>query len=222
VVSVKDEGIGISREMLPHIFEMFSQSKDATARSQGGLGIGLSLARGLVESHGGTIEAKSEGRGKGSEFIVRLPPSGGAALQSAGPEQPPVEGDRSYRLLVVDDLRDNADSLAALLKVMGHEVATAYDGEGAIRMAAEFMPEIILLDIGMPQMNGLDACRFIRTQSWGQDMLLVATTGWGQENDRRRTEEAGFDHHLVKPVHPEALTALLASLSDPLRSTPKP
>lgn len=214
VVSVKDDGVGIAAEMLPRIFDIFSQSKRVLERSQGGLGIGLSLVRGLVELHGGSIEARSEGQDKGSEFIVRLPVIVAKVVQESSPpskdgEQPRV---RKCRLLIVDDLKDSADSLAMLLKMIGHEVHTAYDGEDAIIAAERFTPEVILLDIGMPKLNGYDACRRIRQQPWGKGMYLVALTGWGQEDDRRRTEAAGFDHHMVKPVDPSELMKLLASL----------
>ncbi len=214
-MSVKDNGIGIAAEMLPRIFEIFSQSNPALVRSQGGLGIGLSLVKGLVELHGGSIEARSDGPGQGSEFVVRLPVAVETLIQEpARPgedEQPkPVT---TRRILIVDDNRDSADSLAMLLKIMGNEVGTAYDGEQAVEAAGALRPDVVLLDIGMPKLNGYDACRRIREQPWGQGMFLIALTGWGQEEDRRRTEEAGFDQHIVKPVDPAALMKLLASLS---------
>lgn len=217
VVSVQDDGIGIAAEMLPRLFDIFSQSTRVLERSQGGLGIGLSLVRGLVELHGGRIEAKSAGPGKGSEFIVRLPViveklvrESASGSNGGEPESAP-----GRRLLVVDDLKDSADSLSLMLKAVGHEVCTAYDGEEAIAAAERFKPEVILLDIGMPKLNGYDACRHIRKQPWSQGMVLIALTGWGQEDDRRRTEDAGFDHHLVKPVEPTELLKLLASLQVP-------
>ncbi len=214
VVAVKDNGIGIAAEILPHIFEMFSQATPALDRSQGGLGIGLSLVKGLVELHGGSIVAHSDGLGEGSEFVVRLP----VAVLTPVPEpaQPGEEGAppgaAKCRLLIVDDLKDSADSLAMMLRLTGHEVQTAYDGEQAIEAAGVFRPDVVLLDIEMPKLNGYDACRRIREQPWGQTMYLVALTGWGQEEDRRRTEEAGFHHHVVKPVDPAALMKLLAEL----------
>jgi PAS domain S-box-containing protein len=212
-VSVKDNGIGIAAEMLPHIFEIFSQAKPASERSRGGLGIGLSLVKGLVELHGGSIEARSDGPGQGSEFIVRLPVAVETPIQepagpSGGDEQTPVT---KCRILIVDDYRDSADSLAMLLRIMGNEVGTAYDGEQAVKAAGALRPDVVLLDIGMPKLNGYDACRRIREQPWGQGMFLIALTGWGQEEDRRRTEEAGFNHHMVKPVDPAVLMKLLAS-----------
>jgi len=212
LVSVKDAGVGISPDMLSTIFDMFAQEKWTLERSQGGLGIGLSLVRGLVELHGGTIEARSEGPDQGSEFIVRLP----VVVQQPA-EQSPRASDRAsepltkHRLLIVDDLRDSADSLAMLLNVMGHEVHTAYDGEDGVNAAAKLQPDVILLDIGMPKLNGYDACRLIRQRPGGEKMFLVALTGLGQEDDRRRTMEAGFDDHMVKPVDIAALLALLTS-----------
>jgi PAS domain S-box-containing protein len=214
LVSVKDSGIGIAAELLPRIFEIFSQAKPALVRSQGGLGIGLSLVKGLVELHGGGIEARSGGPGRGSEFVVRLPVAAGTPVQE--PARPGEDDGRlpapKRRILIVDDNHDSADSLARLLKVMGHEVGTAYDGEQAVEAAEALRPEVALLDIGMPKLNGYDACRRIREQPWGQGMFLIALTGWGQEEDRRRTEEAGFNHHVVKPVDLAVLMKLLASL----------
>ena len=215
VVSVKDNGIGIVAEMLPRIFEIFSQSNRALARSQGGLGIGLSLVKGLVELHGGSIEVRSDGADRGSEFVVRLPVAaetpGREPARPGEDEQPKPVTKR--RILIADDNRDSADSLAMLLKIMGNEVGTAYDGEQAVEAAEALRPDVVLLDIGMPKLNGYDACRRIREQPWGRGMFLIALTGWGQEEDRRRTEEAGFNHHIVKPVDPAALMKLLASLS---------
>ena len=215
IVSVKDNGIGIMAEMLPRIFEIFAQSNRALVRSQGGLGIGLSLVKGLVELHGGSIEARSDGPGQGSEFVVRLPIAG----EKLGQEQArPGEDERpepvtKCRILIVDDNQDSADSLAMFLKIKGYEVGTAYDGEQAVEAAEALRPDVVLLDIGMPNLDGYDACRRIRQQPWGQGMFLIALTGWGQEEDRRRTEEAGFNQHMVKPVDPAVLMKLLASLS---------
>jgi signal transduction histidine kinase/ActR/RegA family two-component response regulator len=211
-VAVRDEGIGIAAEMLPRIFDMFIQAGRPLERSQGGLGIGLTLVRGLIELHGGSIEARSDGLGKGSEFLVRLPV---LDLPAAGPQELPGESAEplrgTRRLLIVDDLRDSADMLATFLEMNGHEVHTAYDGEEAITAAERFQPEVVLLDIGMPKVNGYEACRHIRRQPWGKEMFLIALTGWGQEDDRRRTEEAGFDHYMVKPADPATLLQLLAS-----------
>ena len=210
-ISVKDDGIGIPAHMLVTIFDKFSQG-ERSGRSHGGLGIGLALVKGLVELHGGNVEARSEGPDCGSEFIVSLPvPDCG---EDATPETgivPAARVGRTYRLLVVDDLRDSAESIAGFLKTKGHEVFTAYDGEEALREADGRRPDIILLDIGMPKVDGHEVCRRIRAESWGKDICFVAITGWGQEADRLRTKEAGFDVHLVKPVAPEALSALLDS-----------
>ena len=217
VVSVKDNGIGISADMLPRVFEIFSQSKGALERSQGGLGIGLSLVKGLVELHGGSIECRSDGPGKGSEFIVRLPVASEAAGPApARPKDNAQDADKrsvsKCRVLIVDDNRDSADTLSMLLKLGGHQVKTGYDGEQALEAVAAMRPEAVLLDIGMPKLNGYEVCRRIRKETWGKDIFLIALTGWGQDEDRRRTDEAGFDAHLVKPVDPVQLAKLLADL----------
>jgi PAS domain S-box-containing protein len=214
VVSVTDSGIGITADMVPRIFEIFSQANPALVRSQGGLGIGLSLAKGLVELHGGTIEAHSDGPGRGSEFVVRLPV---AAAGPAAREPAPAADDgprpaTARRILIVDDNKDSAESLAMLLGMMGHEVVSVYDGEQAVAAAEAARPDVVLLDLGMPKLNGYDTCRRIREQPWGQAMFFIALTGWGQEEDRRRTEAAGFDRHMVKPVDSAALMKVLASL----------
>jgi signal transduction histidine kinase len=212
VVAVRDTGIGIAAEHVPRLFQMFSQVVPALERSQGGLGIGLSLVRGLVELHGGTVEARSGGIGKGSEFLVRLPVVDVPA--SHGSQGPAADtkgaGGRPRRILAVDDNRDAADSLALMLQMMGHETHTAYDGLEAVQAAATFRPELVLLDIGLPNMNGYDVARQIRQQPWGNGLALIALTGWGQEEDKRRAFEAGFDHHLTKPVEAAALERLLA------------
>jgi signal transduction histidine kinase/ActR/RegA family two-component response regulator len=215
VVSMRDTGIGIAAEHLHHIFEMFSQVAPVQERSQGGLGIGLALVRGLVELHGGRVEVRSDGIGRGSEFIVRLPvvemPVRHDSPQLA--EDNKVAGGRKRRILIVDDNRDATDSLAVMLKMMGHETRTAYDGLEAVQAAAIFRPEVVLLDIGLPKMNGYEAARHIRQQQWGESMALIAQTGWGQEEDKRRALEAGFDHHLTKPVEAAALEKLLALIN---------
>ena len=210
-VSVRDNGIGIAPEHLPHVFEMFSQVTPALERSEGGLGIGLALVRGLLELHGGSIEARSDGPGRGSEFIVRLP----AVEAPAAPPREPT-GDEAWhqggprrRILVVDDNQDAADSLSLMLQLKGHDIRTAQDGLQGVQIAEEYRPDLVLLDIGMPKMNGYEAARHIRQQPWGQSMLLVALTGWGHEDDKRRAAEAGFDHHLTKPVEHSRIEALL-------------
>jgi CheY-like chemotaxis protein len=199
--------------MLPRIFEMFSQAKPALVRSQGGLGIGLSLVKGLVELHGGSIEAHSDGPGQGSEFVVRLPAAAETPVREpAQPSDDEQKPSTKYRILIVDDNQDSVDSLAMLLEIMGNEVATAYDGEQAVEVAEAVRPDVVLLDIGMPKLNGYEACRRIREQPFGKGMFLIALTGWGQEEDRRRTEEAGFNRHMVKPVDADVLMKLLVRL----------
>jgi CheY-like chemotaxis protein len=214
VVSVKDNGIGIAPETLPQIFAIFSQEKLAVERSQGGLGIGLSLVKGLVELHGGSIEAMSDGPGAGSEFVVRLPIAAANPCLEQGPsgEEGAAPTVLKRRILVVDDSRDSADSLAMLLQILGHEVSTAYDGEQAAEVAGASRPDLVLLDIGMPKLDGYEVCRRLRAQTWSDGMFLIALTGWGQEEDRLRTEEAGFDFHVVKPIDFPALMRLLAAL----------
>jgi CheY-like chemotaxis protein len=214
-VSVRDTGVGIAAEHLAQVFEMFSQVVPALDRSQGGLGIGLSLVRGLVELHGGKVEAQSGGIGCGSKFIVRLPlldvQAPHASEEPATPSM--VPDGRNRRILVVDDGRDAADSLARMLRMMGHETHTAYDGLEAVQAAGRFRPDVVLLDIGLPRLNGYEAARQIRHQPGGRSVTLIALTGWGQDEDKRRSREAGFDHHMTKPVEPAALEKLLAPVS---------
>lgn len=213
VVSVQDNGIGIPAGMLAHVFDMFTQIEPSLERAQGGLGIGLTLVKRLVEMHGGAIEARSAGPGLGSTFTVRLPKSAARAPQlkpatdaTAGMQAP------RRKILVVDDNRDSARSLAMLLKLGGHEVHTAFDGMEAFSAAESVQPEVVLLDIGLPKLNGYEVARKIRDQEWGGSIVLVALTGWGQDEDRRKSKEAGFDHHFVKPVEQGALNSYLASL----------
>ena len=213
VVTVKDTGIGIAPDHLPRLFDMFMQVDRSLEKSQGGLGIGLTLVKRLVELHGGGIEATSEGPGKGSEFVVRLPILSDASQPQAPDfETEPVASKSSLRILVVDDNRDAANSMSELLEIMGNDTRTAYEGQQGVDMAEEYRPDVILFDIGMPKLNGYDACRLIRQQPWGKGVMLIAVTGWGQDRDRSRTQEAGFDHHLVKPVDPQALLKMLAGL----------
>jgi signal transduction histidine kinase/ActR/RegA family two-component response regulator len=211
-VSVKDNGIGIAADQLPRIFEMFTQVDRASERSQGGLGIGLSLVQQLVEMHGGKIEARSDGPGKGAEFVVRLP----VVIEARAPQTGAVTGEgdvkTALRILVVDDNRDGADSLSMMLKIMGNVTRTAYDGEEAVAATVEFLPDVILLDIGLPKLTGYEVCRRLRQQPDGKGLVIIAQTGWGQAEDRQRTREAGFDHHMVKPVDPQALMKLLVGL----------
>jgi PAS domain S-box-containing protein len=212
VVRVQDNGLGIPPEALPRLFQMFSQVDRNMERAQGGLGIGLTLVRRLVKMHGGTVEARSEGPGKGSEFTVRLPvmtkePVSHPTAATGGSPAAAIK----HRVLVVDDNYDSAISMGMMLRLMGNEIRTAHDGLAAIEAAAEFLPDIILLDIGLPKLNGYDACRRIRELPSAAGIMVVALTGWGQEEDRRRSAEAGFDHHLVKPVELAALQLLLDS-----------
>ena len=209
IVSVRDTGIGIPADMLPRIFDIFTQVDRSLERSQGGLGIGLTLVKRLTEMHGGDIVALSDGPGRGSEFVVRLPILPESAGQEAVPLATMSPALPGRRILVVDDNRDSADSLTLILGMLGNEVRTAYDGVEAVESAAAFRPELVFLDIGLPRLNGYDAARRIRQQPGGATMTLVALTGWGQEDDRRRSREAGFDHHLVKPVDPLELERLL-------------
>ena len=217
LVRIKDRGIGIPPDRLEGVFEMFSQVETALARSRGGLGIGLALTQRLVEMHGGSVEARSEGLGRGSEFTVRLP-----LAQGIAPAEPAVETDAGsggvapgdgLRILIADDNQDAAATLALLFEFMGHSVRQAHDGEAAVAAAAGFSPQVVLLDIGMPKLNGYQACRRIRDLPGGAAMTVVAVTGWGQPGDRKASQEAGFDHHLVKPVDPAALAQLLAQVS---------
>ncbi len=210
VVRVRDDGEGIAAQDLPNLFRMFSQGPSAVERAKGGLGIGLALARSLVELHGGTIEAHSEGIGKGSEFVVRLPIIALPAGAQSGASVPDYSG-AVRRVLVVDDVEDSASSLAALLRMDGNQVEKAADGLEAIRLAESFKPDLILLDLGMPNLDGIEACQLIRQKPWGRGIVIVAVTGWGSELDQKKTRAAGFDHHLVKPVDYAAIRALLAS-----------
>jgi two-component system, chemotaxis family, CheB/CheR fusion protein len=210
-VSVRDSGIGIPAEMLPRVFEMFAQIDSARGRSQGGLGIGLTLVRKLVDMHGGTVSAHSEGPGTGSEFVVRLPLTDGAAAKRPSARAMPPEL-LPLRVLVVDDNRDAANSLGMLLKFLGAEIHLAYDGFEAIAALESFGADLVLLDIGMPGMDGYEVARRIRRHPKLADLKLIALTGWGQEEDRRRTAAAGFDHHLIKPTGIEALRALMVTV----------
>jgi PAS domain S-box-containing protein len=212
LVRVRDTGIGIPTEMLPRIFEMFKQVDRSLERSEGGLGIGLTLVQRLVEMHGGTVDAHSPGLGQGSEFVLRLPLVLEAKRQSlqSVPDRSNSATPVSCRILVVDDNQDSVDSIAILLRAMGNEVHTAHDGLEAVAAVAEFQPDVVLLDLGLPKLNGFDAARSIREQPGGRERVLIALTGWGQEEDRRRSKEAGFDHHLTKPIDFDVLRELLA------------
>jgi PAS domain S-box-containing protein len=213
VVRVRDTGIGLSREQLNHIFEMFAQGEMARSRAGGGLGIGLSLARSIIELHGGTLDACSDGPGQGSEFVVRLPApesesQGRPAGEHAGggarrPTTPP------RRILAADDNEDALGAVATMLRMGGHQVETAADGAEALRKAGDWRPDVVLLDIGMPRLDGYEVARRIRGEQWGQDILLIAMTGWGQARDKAQASHAGFDAHMTKPIDPELLGRLL-------------
>jgi len=215
-VRVRDNGIGIAPEMLPRLFTPYFQGDGVSRRAEGGLGIGLSLALGLVTLHGGSIEASSAGINRGSEFIVRLP---GGLAQSAQPlgtepamneaSPPPT---RALRVLLVDDNRDGADTCATLLELAGHEVRTAYSARRALELVEDFRPHVAVLDIGLPDLDGYQVAQLIRGASWGKDTELVAVTGWGRDEDRKRAFAAGFDHHLTKPITGDTLSSLLCSL----------
>jgi signal transduction histidine kinase/ActR/RegA family two-component response regulator len=219
VVTVRDNGIGIPADMLPRIFDMFAQVDHSPDRVQGGLGIGLTLVKRLVELHGGSIRAESEGLGLGSRFVVRLPIVPEPALETLptdrNEERTAVAS--SLRVLVVDDNKDSAVTLSMFLRIMGNDIRSAFDGEEALQVAREFRPQVVVLDIGLPKLSGYEVARKIREEPWGRDMVLIAVTGWGQEEDKQRSKEAGFDRHMVKPVDPAALTELLASF-DPSSS----
>jgi PAS domain S-box-containing protein len=213
-VVVRDTGIGIPASALPTIFEMFSQVDRSIERSTGGLGIGLALVKGLVEIHGGRVEAASPGQGQGSTFTVRLPVLKEQAESSPGmpAEEWPDSAASKRRILVVDDNRDSATSMALMLQLLGNEVRTAHDGIEAVELAEQFRPQVVLMDIGMPKLNGYEATRRIRERPWGCDLVIIALTGWGQDVDRAKSKEAGCDGHLVKPVNLPDLEKLLAEL----------
>jgi signal transduction histidine kinase len=240
-IRVRDNGIGIRPELLPHVFELFTQIDRQDGRSQAGLGIGLALVRRLVQMHQGEVTAASEGPGRGSEFVIRLPrlraapepgearprvpsmpmpevPSGADVAAVVAPLVSANSARLARRILIADDNNDALESLATLLQLSGHEVFTATNGGTALQSAERHLPEVVLLDIGMPMLDGYEVARRIRAQAWGQRITLVALTGWGQDSDRRRSREAGFDSHLVKPLDLETLTDLLARLP----SSPSP
>jgi CheY-like chemotaxis protein/anti-sigma regulatory factor (Ser/Thr protein kinase) len=211
-ISVKDRGIGIEPELLSEVFDLFSQGERTADRRQGGLGIGLSVVKNLVEMHEGNVTVASEGRGRGSEFVVRLPraveATNGTRAHAAGAAAAPTTPAR--RILVVDDNRDAAEGLAALLRLRGHEVRVAHDGPMALDITAAEPPSVVLLDIGLPEMDGYEVCRRLRQQGL-HDAQIIAMTGYGQERDRQRSREAGFDMHMVKPVDIGEIVTLLAA-----------
>ncbi len=213
VIRVRDTGIGLAPEMISRVFDLFTQANRTLDRSQGGLGIGLTLVRSLVEMHGGTVSAESEGMGRGSEFVVRLPALADHTNESEVQKTRTPAVAASRRLLIVDDNVDSAESMAELLALVGHEVRIAHDGPAALREAEAHKPDVILLDIGLPRMNGYEVVRRIREDLDLQNATLIAMTGYGQDEDRRKTHEAGFDHHLVKPVSLEQVSRILQSIA---------
>jgi CheY-like chemotaxis protein len=213
IIKVRDNGIGIPPEKLPEMFQLFAQGERSIARSEGGLGIGLTIVQKLAEMHGGSVTAASDGPGRGSEFTVRLP----LAKRTAPPKPEPVfaVADKGLRILIVDDNVDTANGMARLLKLLGNDVRVAHDGFSAIEAARVLRPEFILLDIGLPGMDGYQVASKLRDEECSQDSIIIAVSGYGQDEDRRRTAEAGFDHHLVKPVDFDSLISLIGQLSSP-------
>jgi CheY-like chemotaxis protein len=211
VVSVRDTGAGIPAEMQDRIFEMFAQIDRPIERTHPGLGIGLTIVKSLVQMHGGTIVVHSEGENQGTEFTIRLPLHSERQTPQAKSRsvESKSESASMRRVLIVDDNKAAADLLSMVVKSLGNEVRTANNGEEALTVASEFCPDVIFMDLGMPHMNGYEAASQIRTTTWGGEIVLVALTGWGQEEDRRRTKEAGFDFHLVKPAEPIAIQEVL-------------
>jgi PAS domain S-box-containing protein len=212
-IRVVDSGIGIPHDMLARVFDLFTQVDRSIERATGGLGIGLTLVQRLVELHGGTVAARSEGAGKGSEFTVRLPAFAESSADAAATRKRDLTSSGRLRIVIVDDNVDAADTLAEVLAASGHDVNTAYDGVGALGAFDSHRPDVVLLDIGLPRMNGYDVARKIRASDPQGSVVLVAVTGWGQEEDRRRSQEAGFNHHLVKPVDPASLASILARVT---------
>jgi PAS domain S-box-containing protein len=219
IVSVHDNGMGISTDMMPRMFTMFAQDSAVVDHSEGGLGIGLALTRGVVDLHGGRVEARSDGPGRGSEFIVTLPVGAGKLAQTDADvdQEVPMAGG-GMRVLVVDDNRDAADSCSTLLELSGHSVQAAYTGHEALAIAAKTRPHVVVTDIGLPDIDGYEVAAKIRAAPWGRGMVLIAVTGWGQESDKQRAFSAGFSHHLTKPIDPDTLESLLQSLSAELRT----
>jgi CheY-like chemotaxis protein/two-component sensor histidine kinase len=209
-VTVKDNGLGIPLTMLPKVFDIFTQVDQSLERSQGGLGIGLTLVKRLVELHDGSVHAFSQGAGQGCEFVVRLPLTNQSAPLDEPARVPNLTTQR--RILVVDDNRDSATTLAMLLRMNGNDTRTAHDGMEAVEVANDFRPEVVLLDIGLPRLNGYEVAQRIRNEKWAEKVVLVALTGWGQEEDRQKSRAAGFNAHLVKPLDHTALAVLLSEL----------
>jgi two-component system CheB/CheR fusion protein len=213
VLRIRDTGMGIPEDLLPHVFDLFRQADRSLDRSQGGLGVGLTLVRSLLEMHGGTVEAYSDGPGRGSEFVVRLPAFAepGEAVEDASAVESHMGNSACCRVLVVDDNSDSAESIALLLELNGHDVRMAHDGPAALEIARSFHPQVVVLDIGLPGMDGYEVAKRLRSEAPMQNVILIALTGYGQSEDRQRSIAAGFNHHLVKPVDPEVLQTLIAS-----------
>jgi CheY-like chemotaxis protein len=213
ILRVKDTGVGISRDLLPHIFDLFTQADHSIDRSEGGLGIGLTLVKRLVEMHGGTVTAASDGPGKGSEFTIELPRVADAVEERPAPQpgsRPWEHTPTALRVLVVDDNLDTATGMAKLLGASGYRVTTAHDGPTALDVAWAERPDVILIDIGLPGMDGYRVTQELRKDEGCKDAVIIAISGYGQDQDRRRSRQAGIDHHLVKPVDYDALLSLLA------------
>ena len=213
-IAVRDTGIGIRSDVLPHVFDLFMQADQSLARSLGGLGIGLTLVRQLVEMHGGRVGAQSEGPGKGSEFTVWLPTVRRQGSDVPSPEVEEVRSEIRRRVLIVEDNADARESLGMLLEMQGHDVRSAQDGDTALKIVEEFLPEVVLLDIGLPKMDGFEVIRRLHAPMDGAQPAVIAVTGYGHAEDRRRTKEAGFDHHLTKPVDPREVMAIVASFGN--------
>jgi CheY-like chemotaxis protein len=213
VISIRDNGVGIPAELMPRLFTLFTQARPALERSEGGLGVGLALVRGLVTLHGGHVQARSAGANRGSDFIVHLPMS--PVANADGPTDPaltPESRHRGLQVMVVDDNQDVVESCKTLLELSGHRVSTAYTGREALELAENLHPDVILLDIGLPDISGYEVARRVRATSWGANADLIAVTGWGQDTDRERAFRSGFDHHLTKPISTDSLETLLQSL----------
>jgi CheY-like chemotaxis protein len=208
-IVVRDDGVGIDARLLPHVFDLFVQGERSSDRAQGGLGVGLALVKSLVEQHGGSISASSAGQGAGSEFTIRLPRVQGVAPATALPEQGDAAGMRPLEILIVDDNTDAADTLSMYLSTVGHQPRVAYEGHAALALASDAAPDVLLLDIGLPDMNGYELAQRFRALPQTAHATMIALTGYGQHSDRERSRAAGFDHHLTKPVDTATLMRLL-------------
>jgi two-component system CheB/CheR fusion protein len=212
-VHIRDDGIGIAAELLPRVFDLFTQGQRSLDRTEGGLGVGLALVHRIVSLHGGTVKALSEGSGRGTELIVTLPLFSEETPMTGGADSQQVERQhKRRRLMVIDDNKDAAESMSMLFELWGHEVVCVYDGRAALAAAGRYRPDAVFLDIGLPGMDGYEIAERLREQPESAGTVLIAITGYGQDEDRRRSREAGIDHHLVKPVAPETLQKLLDSL----------